>query len=72
MELQGAVHAWLTTGDQKNLLAQRDDMIGAPDGTLPTVTVDPAKTYQTAEGFGASLTDSSAHLIVRSSHRDAT
>jgi glucosylceramidase len=65
-----AVHAWLTTGDQKNLLAQRDDMIGAPDGTLPTITVDPAKTYQTADGFGASLTDSSAHLIARSPHRD--
>jgi glucosylceramidase len=66
-----AVHAWLTTGDQKNLLAQRDDLIGAPDGTLPTLTADPAKTYQTADGFGASLTDSSAHLIARSPHRDA-
>jgi glucosylceramidase len=65
-----AVHAWLTTGDQKNLLARRDDLIGAPDGTLPTITVDPAKTYQTVAGFGASITDSSAHLIARSPHRN--
>src|SRR4051794_13134638 len=65
-----AVHAWLTTGDQKNLLAQRDDMISAPDETLPTITVDPAKSYQTVAGFGASITDSSAHLIASSPHRD--
>jgi glucosylceramidase len=64
------VHAWLTTGDQKNLLTRRDDMVGAPDASLPTVTVDPGATYQTVAGFGASITDSSAHLLARSPYRD--
>lgn len=65
------VHVWLTTGDQQNLLADRTDMLGVPDNTLPTITVDPSKTYQVIEGFGASLTDSSARLIAHSRNREA-
>lgn len=68
--VSAGVHAWLTTGDRKNLLTRRDDMVGAPDASLPTVTVDPAATYQTVAGFGASITDSSAHLLARSPYRD--
>jgi glucosylceramidase len=63
--------AWLTTGDQAALLSERNDRIAAPDPGAPTITIDPAKTYQTVAGFGASITDSSAHLLARSPRRDA-
>jgi glucosylceramidase len=57
---------WLTTGDQKNLLAERSDLVRPADPAAPTITVTPEETYQTIQGFGASLTDSSARLISRS------
>jgi glucosylceramidase len=66
-----APRAWLTTGDQANLLSERSDRVAAPDPGAPTITIDPAKTYQTVAGFGASITDSSAHLLARSPRRDA-
>ena len=31
----------------------------------PTITVDPSRAYQTMDGFGASITDSSAHVLYR-------
>src|SRR3954468_11870449 len=63
--------AWMTTGDQKNLLAEQPAAaLGAPVGGAPTVTVDPSARYQPIEGFGASITDSSAHLLAPSPHRD--
>ena len=67
-----APHVWLTTGDQKNLLAEQpDSALGAPRADAPTVTVDPSTSYQRIEGFGASITDSSAHLLAESPQRDA-
>src|SRR5262245_2468223 len=66
-----AARAWLTTGDQVNLLAERSDRIGPADQSAPTITIDPAKAYQAVAGFGASITDSSAHLLARSPRRDA-
>jgi glucosylceramidase len=38
---------------------------------VPAISVDPAATRQLIEGFGASITDSSAHVIASSPHRDA-
>ncbi|HEU5155535.1 MAG TPA: glycoside hydrolase family 30 beta sandwich domain-containing protein [Streptosporangiaceae bacterium] len=67
----GGPRAWLTTGDQANLLSERSDLITAPDTAAPVITIDAAKTYQTVAGFGASITDSSAHLLARSPRRDA-
>jgi glucosylceramidase len=66
-----APRAWLTTGDQANLLADRSDLIKSPDANAPTITIDASKTYQSVAGFGASITDSSAHLLARSPRRDA-
>ena len=63
---------WLTTGDQKNLLAQQpSSALGSPVDGAPTVTVDPSASFQRIEGFGASITDSSAHLLAESPDRDA-
>src|SRR4051794_21350843 len=63
---------WMTTGDKANLLTpQPRASIGAPAAGLPTITVDPSQRFQRMEGFGASITDSSAHLIAESRQRDA-
>jgi glucosylceramidase len=66
------VRAWLTTGDRASLLAEQPaDALGAPDPSAPTIAVDPARSYQRIEGLGASITDSSAHLLARSPDRGA-
>ena len=63
--------AWMTTGDQANLLTEQPaSAFGDPVEGAPTVTVDPSQSFQRMEGFGASITDSSAHLLAESSHRD--
>src|SRR5206468_1344719 len=62
-----APRAWLTTGDQANLLTEQPPAaLGAPDPAAPTIAVDPGRTYQRIEGLGASITDSSAHLLAHS------
>jgi glucosylceramidase len=59
-------HVWVTTPDRTQLLADK--------GTIPfvkgppanqSITVDPTTRYQTIDGFGASLTDSSAVVLYR-------
>ena len=60
-----AVDVWLTKGDQSQLLAQQTDVLlepGSGSGGY-TINVDAGTTYQTIEGFGAALTDSSAWLM---------
>ena len=67
-----APRAWMTTGDQTSLLAEQPPQaLTAPDPSAPTIAVDPSQTYQRIEGLGASITDSSAHLLARSPDRDA-
>lgn len=67
------VSVWVTTGDQSKLLQQQANLTFAADsGSNPlTITVNPATTYQQIDGWGASLTDSSAWLIYNSSARNA-
>ncbi len=70
-----AVDVWLTTGDRSSLLDQQQDLVFQPGNGSGgfTITVDPSTTYQTIDGFGASLTDSSAWLIeneLNSTQRD--
>lgn len=60
------VSAWITTPDRSQLLnpaASTQFGDGGPTGQ--TITVDPSQTFQTMDGFGASLTDSSASLLYR-------
>ena len=61
---------WMTTGDRANLLAEQPrGSMAAPVAGLPTITVDPSRAFQRMEGFGASITDSSAHLLAASPQR---
>jgi glucosylceramidase len=65
------VNVWVTTPDRAELLHERAPVAfhdGASDRT--TITVDPRTTYQTMDGFGASITDSSASVLYRLSPAD--
>jgi glucosylceramidase len=67
-----APRVWLTTGDQANLLTEQPhSALGAPVAGAPTITVDPAQRFQRMEGWGASITDSSATLLAASPDRHA-
>lgn len=58
---------WLTTGDQKSLLAKQDQDLnfttGAVDRSNALIEVDDQQTYQSIDGFGYTLTGGSATLI---------
>ncbi|GHJ47611.1 hypothetical protein Cs7R123_49530 [Catellatospora sp. TT07R-123] len=55
---------WLTTVDQTSLLREGTPVAFGP-GTSdqPTIVVDPSRSYQSMDGFGASLTDSAATVL---------
>jgi len=58
------VQLWLSTEDRRLKLVRLPDIAMRPVGTTPAdVTVDVQKTYQTMDGFGAAMTDSSAWLL---------
>ncbi|SFE82548.1 glucosylceramidase [Paenibacillus catalpae] len=61
----GQVQVWLTTPDQSKLLQQEDSLklTKAKGSEENVITIDDQKVYQQMDGFGASLTDSSAWLI---------
>lgn len=68
-----AVSVWETTADGSQLLSPQAGAAFA-SGAGPageTITVNPATTYQTMTGFGASFTDSSAWLVYNSPQRNA-
>lgn len=60
----GAVQAWVTTGDQAKLLSHEPgaSFSGARPAKI-VIDVDSAIRYQQVAGFGAAITDASAHLI---------
>ncbi len=60
-----AVQVWVTMPDKSLLLERQEDVSfgRAADPETLTVAVDDGVRYQRMEGFGASLTDSSAWLI---------
>ena len=64
---------WVTTPDRAELLHQRAPVtLGTGASDLATIVVDPDQRFQTMDGFGASITDSSASLLagLSSSERD--
>lgn len=69
IQIKSNVEVWLTTTNQKNLLTRQEPVSLISNGTSSKATtdlaisIDPSKTYQQMDGFGASLTDSSAWLI---------
>jgi len=60
---------WLTTPDRAHLLAPQPPIDLLPDDQVEpqntTIDVDESQRFQTMQGFGATLTDSSAWLIAR-------
>ncbi|HLV86903.1 MAG TPA: glycoside hydrolase family 30 beta sandwich domain-containing protein [Candidatus Sulfotelmatobacter sp.] len=60
-----SVQAVVTSGDQSQLLAAQSGVgFGTGGSESPTaITINPGTQYQTIDGFGASLTDSSAWVI---------
>ncbi|MFI6096264.1 discoidin domain-containing protein [Lentzea sp. NPDC051213] len=55
---------WVTTPDRAELLLERPRVtFGTTASTHPTIVVDPDRRYQTVDGFGASITDSSAAVL---------
>ncbi len=59
------VFSWVTAPDRSQLLSPGAAPTFTTTGTRPAqmVTVDTGRTFQTMDGFGASITDSSAHLL---------
>ncbi|OWP61896.1 glucan endo-1,6-beta-glucosidase [Hymenobacter amundsenii] len=70
-----SVSSWMTTGDQSKLLQPQPAVsFGANSGGGTIINVNEGTTYQTIDGFGASLTGSSAYLLnqrMSASQRDA-
>jgi glucosylceramidase len=55
---------WVTTPDGAMKMSDRGSVAFAPGGSdALTISVDPSRRYQTMDGFGASITDSSAHVL---------
>jgi glucosylceramidase len=63
---QAEARVWVTTVDRSRLL-QEDAPVrfGDAPSSQPTIVVDPEQTYQRMDGFGASITDSSAAVLYR-------
>ncbi|WP_336772420.1 S-layer homology domain-containing protein [Paenibacillus sp. MMO-58] len=59
------VNVWMTTGDKSNLIAKQPDVAFETNGAPAelTIDVDENTKYQTIDGFGGALTDSSAYVI---------
>ncbi len=70
-----SARVWVTTPDGALKLSHRGPADFRPGGSQNlTISVDPSRSYQTMDGFGASITDSSAHVLYRLDRRtrDAT
>jgi glucosylceramidase len=64
---QGEVaRVWVTTPDRAEELHERAPVsFAAGTSDAPTIVLDPTSTYQSVDGFGASITDSSAAVLYR-------
>src|SRR3954453_15509548 len=61
-----SAHVWVTTPDGALKVSDRGSVAFHPGGSSAlTITVDPSRTYQRMDGFGASITDSSASVFYR-------
>jgi len=63
---RATARVWLTTVDRSSLLAEQAPVsFGTGTSTNPTIVVDPEVSYQSVDGFGASITDSAAAVLYR-------
>ncbi|MFG2041268.1 discoidin domain-containing protein [Dactylosporangium sp. NPDC048998] len=61
-----SARVWVTTIDRAELLHERAAVpFVRGQGGQVTIAVDPSRTYQSMDGFGASITDSSASVLYR-------
>jgi glucosylceramidase len=61
-----SARVWVTTVDRSELLAEQPAVpFATASSTQPTITIDPSQTYQSVDGFGAAITDSSASVLYR-------
>ena len=61
----GDITPWITSGDRSRLLAQMDGLqFGETYSTTSTITVNSSETYQEIDGFGFTLTEGSAEVIM--------
>jgi glucosylceramidase len=61
-----SAHVWVTTPDGTEQMTDGGTVAFQAGGSSSlTVTVDPSRTYQRMDGFGASITDSSAQVLYR-------
>ena len=59
-----SAHVWVTTPDGSQRMTDGGQIPFRAGGSASlTVTVDPSRSYQRMDGFGASITDSSAHVL---------
>jgi glucosylceramidase len=59
-----AAHVWVTTPDGAMRMSDRGSVAFRRGGSDElTISVDPSRSYQRMDGFGASITDSSASLL---------
>ena len=60
------VSPYLTSPDRSALLAPQSPIVFATPATASSqaITINPAKTYQTIDGFGFALTGGSAQLLM--------
>jgi glucosylceramidase len=71
---QTAVQVWTTTTNSSDSLAlqlaqEPNVTFGSETSQTPQITVNPNTTYQTIQGFGGAMTDSTAYLIDHSPER---
>jgi glucosylceramidase len=59
-----SAHVWVTTANGADKLSDLGAVgFSTAPSTAPTVVVDPTLTYQTMQGFGGAMTDSSASVL---------
>ena len=59
-----SAHVWITTADGADKLSDLGTVgFSTAASSAPTVVVDPTLTYQTMQGFGGAITDSSATVL---------
>ncbi len=68
----GGVNVWLSTADLSTHLEPQAAVVFGPDtGAAPyTIDVDESQLFQVIDGFGGSMTDSSARLIYNAAQRE--
>ena len=61
-----SAHVWVTTPDGADKLSDLGTVaFGGAPVTAPEIVVDPTLTFQTMQGFGGAITDSSATVLYR-------